>query len=606
MKRLTELWKCLALELGQQLDVDVMRDIKTVTHRAEHEGDAFFLVTLPNFCGAFEASLEVGKIEPTLFPGFGKNGRAPAFLRGFLALVFNTESGLLLDTPLAEGVAAVRQLTVFAKKTEMELKPSTISRAYAAYHRCEAELALFEDTASLLDPRWIRLREIFRTAFGDALSRVADDIETYGLSPQHGSGSTSDRKPGNQKWVFPYWPARWEKDNTFPFLEYASSRYGLTQTVKLRSPGDELPVKVILVPKTYTSPRLIAEEPTSMMYMQQGLHKSLVPHLEKDGLVGQLVGFTDQIPNRKMAERGSRQSDLATLDLSEASDRVSNLLVQFLFSVEPSVSEALQLLRSSHASVDGSVVALRKYASMGSALCFPVEVMVFLSIVLLGIEEATGKPCTARELIKLKGKVRVYGDDIIVPVHTVPSVVSCLEAFGLKVNKGKSFSRGKFRESCGGDYYAGEWVTPVRIRHRLPTRTDEVKELVAWTSTMNQFFFAGLWRTSEWIRESLEGVLGPLPVLPTSSQALGLHSFMPATSGTRMSPSLHCPQVKAWVVHAPISENKIEEYEALSKVFRGDFYESRNRDHLVTSGRPYGAKLVRKWVDVDELRMSAS
>jgi len=97
------------------------------------------------------------------------------------------------------------------------------------------------------------------------------------------------------------------------------------------SPQEELPTRLVAVPKTQATPRLIAEEPTVMQYIQQAIMQSLVPEIESNLISGSFTGFTDQAPNQLLARKGSEDGSLATLDLSEASDRVANWLVEELF-----------------------------------------------------------------------------------------------------------------------------------------------------------------------------------------------------------------------------------------------------------------------------------
>lgn len=62
-----------------------------------------------------------------------------------------------------------------------------------------------------------------------------------------------------------------------------------------------------------------------------------------------------------------------------------------------------------------------------------------------------------------KEQVRVFGDDLIVPLDCAESIVGTLHHLRLKVNTDKTFLRGKFRESCGVDAYDGHDVTSVSI-----------------------------------------------------------------------------------------------------------------------------------------------
>jgi len=131
---------------------------------------------------------------------------------------------------------------------------------------------------------------------------------------------------------------------------------------------------VIAVPKTMKTPRIIAVEPTAMQYMQQAISDNLVSNLEGRHFPYKwMIGFERQEPNQQMAKEGSLHGELATLDLSEASDRVSNQHVRRLTKGFPRVTEGIQACRSRKADVPGhGVIRLAKFASMGSALTFPL------------------------------------------------------------------------------------------------------------------------------------------------------------------------------------------------------------------------------------------
>lgn len=370
----------------------------------------------------------------------------------------------------------------------------------------------------------------------------------------------------------------------------------------MRGPERELPVKVVQVPKTVETPRIIAEEPTCMQFMQQGIFRGLRQEMDQTYLVD-LIGTRSQEPNQLLAREGSLNGDLATLDLSEASDRVSNLLVQALFDRFPDLSDAVQACRSRRADVPGhGVIPLARFASMGSALTFPVESMVFLIIVLLGMEEALGTRFTKTiQIMDLIGRVRIYGDDIIVPVEAVPSVVKYLEAYGLRVNHHKSFWTGKFRESCGMEYFDGVDVTICRARQLLPTRRKDVKELIAAVELRNHLYLRGLWNSARWLDGYLTKII-PLPILAETSPALGRRSFL-RSEGTRECPRLQRPQIKAAYVRYTLRRSEIDGEAALMKClgYRDSVdlfdYEPRyaNGDHLRFAGRPDASDIYIGW-----------
>lgn len=199
------------------------------------------------------------------------------------------------------------------------------------------------------------------------------------------------------------------------------------------------------VPKDSRGPRAICMEPASRLAFQLGLMKDLYDWIENYSPAKGYVNFTDQTVNQRMSYRGSINRHWATIDLKDASDMVSNELVKAVMP-EP-LSTYLQELRSQTVEYGATTIELRKYASMGSALCFPVEAMVFYAIARLHCAMCF-----------------VYGDDIIVPTTDAQKVIQALTDYGLKVNVDKTFSSGLFRESCGTDWYNGRLVTPVRLR----------------------------------------------------------------------------------------------------------------------------------------------
>jgi len=76
---------------------------------------------------------------------------------------------------------------------------------------------------------------------------------------------------------------------------------------------------------------------------------------------------------------------------------------------------------------------------MGSALCFPIEAMVFTTLIFLGIERALNVTMTRDLLSKFSESVRIFGDDLIVPEEFVRTTVDTLQHFGAVVGVDKSF-----------------------------------------------------------------------------------------------------------------------------------------------------------------------
>jgi hypothetical protein len=223
---------------------------------------------------------------------------------------------------------------------------------------------------------------------------------------------------------------------------------------------------------------------------------------------------------------------------------------------------------------------------MGSALTFPIEAMVFTTAVFMGIEKSLGTQLTKKDIRSFYGRVRVYGDDIIVPVDHVHSVISSLESLGLKVNTGKSFWNGKFRESCGGDYYDGVDVSIVRIRSEFPTSRRDAEQVVSTVSLRNQLWEHGWTKAVAYLDELLEGII-PFPHI----QSLQTPVLGRLTSETvlahKWDHNLHRPLVRGMVVVAESPESNLDGYGALLKFFlkKGE-KPIFDEEHLQRSGRP--------------------
>jgi hypothetical protein len=593
LKSLLLLWEVAALELGSECQTSTIRDFKTVTDRERHEGLSFLTITLPQFCSDFQKSLDQGFVDSTSFAGFKRKGGLPTFLSGFLSRVFS-KCGRLLDVPCIDSIRAIRQLTLMFSKIELACSPERVDAAYAKYIECERGVR--ENDSNCPTDDLLRFDRISRLLFGQLFSNMDLAVYVGDVLPRHGPGHTADHLKGNQKYNQREWTERLEK--IFPASEFlfpSRSNWREAQRVITHEPGAERPVRVITVPKTLKTPRIIAIEPTCMQYMQQGLLELLVDQVKKDSVLSNLIGFDDQSPNQEMAKQGSLYCDLATLDLSEASDRVSNQLVRRLISRYPWFFQAVDATRSRRADVPGyGIIRLAKFASMGSALCFPFEAMVFLTVCLVGIEKSLNRQLTLSDIRRFQGKVRVYGDDIIIPVHMVSPVVSSLETFGFKVNLSKSFWTGKFRESCGKEYYDGQDVSVVKVRTVFPTRRADARELVSTVALRNLFYLSLMWQCARHLDSVIEKII-QLPYVLSTSPSLGKISFL-GYETQRMDEGLHSPLVRGWVASPKIPRSPLGGNGALLKFLLKRGVDPHSAGHLERSGRPVSVDIRRRWI----------
>ena len=587
----------MAIDFAIGCHTSTTMDIKTVQGRSKHEGLSFFTITLPTFGKDFQKSLNDGLVSRDSFQGFSWRAGLPQFLGGFLEMVFDRTSGVLLDEPSIDAIHAIRQLTLIYSKVLLPCSDAREDDAMDGYVKCEQEVR--DSDASLGIDDYANFRRVSNLLFSSLFSEVDRKVYYEELVPKHGPGATADKLRGNAKYRQRVWTARLERyfhSGSYLFSSARSFNEHYDE-ISFLEPGEEMPVKVISVPKTQKTPRIIAIEPTCMQYTQQALSEAIVQGIEERTVLDSLIGFADQSPNQEMAARGSRNGDLATLDLSEASDRVSNQLVREMLRDFPHLQGAVEACRSRRARVPGhGVIRLAKFASMGSALCFPIEAIVFTTLVFLGIEQKLNTRFTSIfQIKKYVGSVRVYGDDIICPVDCVYSVVESLEHFGARVGLSKSFWIGRFRESCGKEYYDGHDVSIVKVRRTLPTSQRDVPEVISLVSLRNQCYYAGLWRAAKWCDARVRAVLSHFPNTLPSSSLLGRHSFLGYVA-EKEHEYLHHPLVKGFQVSSRLPIDRLDGDGALLKFFlkRGGL-PSADRNHLERSGRPRAVDIKPRW-----------
>jgi len=427
------------------------------------------------------------------------------------------------------------------------------------------------------------------------------------FTPRHGPGATADGISGNQKFLWQRWHDRLEP--FFPLLgnAYSLGAYDSEVLEKLTIvPEDqEQPVKVVTVPKTHKGPRVIAIEPCCMQFVQQGIRDALYRVIESDWIVGGHINFRDQSINQSLAMTSSRSGAFATIDLSDASDRVPLHLALGMFDSNPDLRDAIAACRSTNAKLpDGQIIGpLRKFASMGSALCFPVEAMYFYTICVKALLDSNELPYTRRNIKTVSAGVFVYGDDIIVPTEHAGTVLDYLRLYNCKVNTNKTFLTGKFRESCGVDAYDGNEITPIYVNTLQPKNRKHVSELISWTATANLFYRKGMWETARFMFSKVERILGPLPYVSEFSPALGITSFLGYRSAERWNDNTHSLEFKGWVPSSVHRTDELEGYPALAKCLNNisgnalpTGVESVDKKHLLRSSLHGAVSLKRRWV----------
>jgi len=586
-------------------DVSDLRDLDTLRSRVEKEGISFLTITLPQFCQDFERSLALGYVDSTLFRNFRKSGSIPAFLQGMTSQIFDKETGRLCNAKSKEIstlVGSVRQICRAFSKIEIACTPEREQAAFENYTAIEQSFDVF----SVPEEVHAEFVGVASVLWGPMVSAIALSI----CIPQHGPGATAEKLSGNGKFSWRYWHDRLEPyfpliDNGYPLGCPESSEE--LQVVSIVPEEQEPPVRVISVPKTLKSPRIIAIEPCCTQFVQQGIRAALYAAIDSNWLAMGHVNFRDQAINQKLAMISSSTGRLATIDLSDASDRVPHDLAMEMFRSNPDLQDAIEACRTTKAILpDGSIIGpLRKFASMGSALCFPVEAMYFYTVCVVALLQVQGLPVTPRNCFNVTRDVHIYGDDIVVPTMYADVVLDYLQKYNCKVNTNKTFVSGSFRESCGEDAYDGERVTPVYLRKTIPQNRQQADKLISWTATANAFYKIGYWQTATLMFRTLEFILGSLPYVSETSSALGRISYLGYRSAERWNARLQRLEVRAWVPAPVHRTDELEGYGALMKCFllmaKRDFVTltiDESADHLKQSALHGAVVLKRRWVSL--------
>lgn len=545
----------------------VVRDIQRLTRLVEERGQGVYLLDLPCLDDSLIRGLETGVLVLDGVPHsrvISKRIRVPRLASGLWLRIFDVR-GCLLVEPDATAIFLLRTLLCLGKKIKVECSLARLKDTVSEYELIDSELPepksyWVEDCfpANTDNIRSVHLCDILddlstnpfaleaagcergraevllgglqRTA--DALAEALgpcdpEDLfrdqgfsELYGYRFKHGPGAVSDRPLKTKfsefdKYEFPSWPAK--LGGVFPYYPYGSH----PEEVARHRVDAEPAAKLIAVAKTAKAPRLIASEPTAHQWCQQAVRSWLEKRLEK--LVPEFITLKDQTLSAKLAQEASREGRLATVDLSSASDRLSLWAIERAFRRNTSLLEVIHAVRTRvvQNTIPGTEtfqVVLRKAFSQGTAITFPVQSLFFLMCTLSVMPGNS----ISEKVKAARGKVRVYGDDIVVPVERYADLTALLSLVGLKVNLRKSFSQGYFRESCGGDYYRGYDVAPVKPKSFDPSTPDGRTALV---DAANNFHWKGLWHTSKAIEDQLGRWAKTLPILGLPSGSLGLVSF---------------------------------------------------------------------------------
>lgn len=264
------------------------------------------------------------------------------------------------------------------------------------------------------------------------------------------------------------------------------------------------------VPKQHDKLRSMCPEETTPAFFAQGVATSITKRLlrrninlrTQSDLHTELTRIISMYPHL---------TDLATIDWSEASDRIwcwlcmlvldadwynyinDNCRSRFVQIVVGKLPTDLATKRNlehwkdfypeyalvgdvEYGSKHGKtrdillVIEDKIFCSMGNPITFPLQTLIFHSFltycvtltgkfgVFYSTEDQPQYPMDSADFVSS------YGDDGIVPTTAMPHIKRLSKLLKWKLNDKKSFSHGDFRESCGVDYLAGMNIRPLMLK----------------------------------------------------------------------------------------------------------------------------------------------
>lgn len=557
------------------------RDLSRLQSIARTRGDRVYTIDLPELGKRLDQALSLGYLVASHIPlsrGVSRHCPIPRLFSGMYKRIFSKD-GCLLDQPDPYAIRALRTLLYACKKYKDDCGISKTASAVSEFFQVDnavispslpwdsddfdstgaRDLAIFDE---------IPAKEAFQLPFlehpseddcvaipsyctygiqlvADIVSAELGEFKATDVSYKHGPGAVADQGRWGNKFLFPSWPAK--LDRAFPISDIGFPNY-LRWVDAVSDPdvdygfvAHDHPSELIAVPKTLKGPRLIAKEPVSHQWCQQGILDFLSKKIKKTS-IADAISFSNQELSRFRALRASESGDASTIDLSSASDRLSCWLVERIFRRNYSLLDAMQASRTRWIvnNIDKKSPKyhkLRKFSTQGSACTFPVQTIVYTIIAVGVLLSHRNIPITTRSIRLAAREVQVFGDDIIVPSDVSVPLIAALEYLGFKVNRDKTFLTGMFRESCGMDAFRGHDVTPAYITQRPQQASPE--SLIASVELAKNFFKKLLFHSSDFIEKTTLAV----------SPMMGLLSRAPEDSGAFAWPGINgieLPIKKKW------------------------------------------------------------
>lgn len=491
---------------------DFRKDVDTIKRRLKSEGMPFATLSLPNL---IQGLFDLIEGRDATYPGFKVRGVHPVFLRGLFHVVINGS-----EAEKVKGLDYLYSMAVGFKKLKGPYKKSMLAEQFGEFVKVDEELGDID----WFTPDRLPILQLARQYVKSVIKDI--NLSDRKCLPRPGPGATNTHLSKHMRYRPHKLYAQIERH--LPFLDgwYSSHPYDVvTQSdhyAKLFKHGmkDEPSSRFKFVPKTAGKARGICIEENEVQFLQQAIRRVLTDKILKCPHTKRNLALDDQQVNAALALKASIAKTYCTIDMSEASDRVSRELVSWLFQDNQQLHDALMALSTKwieppqEADWPGSI-RTNKFAPMGSALCFPVMTLVHYALCKAIIRLSAIQDRKAKSRL-----VYVYGDDIIVHNDCYTAVTDWLPRFGMKLNHTKSFTLSHFRESCGIHALHGHDITPVYVKHVPYQRS--FGELFSYQAVEHGLFKKGWAKTAEVHRKWIKRAMGMrMPEVPENSSLIG-------------------------------------------------------------------------------------
>jgi hypothetical protein len=439
--------------------------------------------------------IEHGETERPSFPEWIK----PLFE----AFVLNQDPGVL---------RGLRQLLVFCYKAELEPTSEQRETATEQFLETDRSIDVWDEYFKCKSLRDVMFREARKL-----ISRVIYKADWSEITPSHGPGAVFPPSLPRDKSNFTSVYAKIQQ--LYPYDKYFCGLPSFWWEVMVANDHklqelESISCNLVMVPKDSRGPRLICVHPKEAIWIQQGQRSVLERCIRKSHLTVGSINLNNQLINGALALDSSKTREFVTLDLKEASDRISLKLVQYLFG---SASAYLESTRAENVVLpDGRVHSLRKFAPMGNCLTFPVQSLLFWAIVRASIRCHYGIDCS---------EIFVFGDDIIYPSKYHTGALRGLIRAGVIPNMTKTFRHGFFRESCGVEAFKGVDITPYRMK---VAGLKSYSDAISLCSLAKRLRIAGYERCASGIYSKIRKRIGRLH-LSNNPDTQGLYEYVSST-----------------------------------------------------------------------------